>query len=158
MTLQEVREQEAQMYYFSRFVNMNFEDAVAATKEALQRHRFSILAEIDMRKALKEHLAVDFRPYLIISAYNPQLADRAIRADEEIGSILLCNVVVHQQADGGVEISVTDPAASIGTINNVELISVARDLRFLVQQAMDDIECEPEARPSSVSERRLAAS
>jgi uncharacterized protein (DUF302 family) len=128
------------MYYFRRFVDMRYEDAVAATKAALKRHRFAILAEIDMRQALRKHFAIDFRPYLIISACNPQLAHRAIRADEEIGSILLCNVVVHQRTNGRVEISAADPAASVGTINDVELSWIVRELRSMVQQVIDDVE------------------
>jgi len=51
---------------------------VLATKDALKRHGFEVLAEIDMRKAFREHLAGDFRPYLILSAYDPTLAARAI--------------------------------------------------------------------------------
>jgi uncharacterized protein (DUF302 family) len=127
------------MYYFSNSTDMSFDDAVASTREALKRHQFAILAEIDLGKVLRRQLAVDFRPYVIISACSPQLVPQAIEADSGIGSILLCNVVVQQHRDGRVEISVADPAATIGTINNIELISVARKLRFLIQQVIDSI-------------------
>jgi uncharacterized protein (DUF302 family) len=105
---------------------MNFEDAVITTKQALKRHHLAVLAEIDMGKALRRNLAVGFRPYLILSACSPQLALRSIQADNEIGSILLCNVVVQQHRDGRVEISAADPAATIGTTNHVDLMWVAR--------------------------------
>lgn len=127
------------MYYFSNSTDMSFDDAVATTREALKRHHFAILAEIDLGKVLRRQLAVDFRPYVIISACSPQLVPQTIEADNEIGSILLCNLVVQQHKDGRVEISVADPSATIGTINNVELISVARKLRFMVQQVIDSI-------------------
>jgi uncharacterized protein (DUF302 family) len=133
------------MHYFSNSTDMSFEDAVAATKEALKRHHLAILAEIDLRKAFSRHLAVDFRPYLILSACSPQLAYRAIQADDEIGSILPCNVVVQQHRDGRVEISAADPAATIGTINHVDLIRISRDLRTLVQQVIDEVESWPKS-------------
>lgn len=128
------------MHYLSKPVAMSFEDAVAATKQALKRGHFAILAEIDLGMALRRHLAVDFQPYLILSACNPPLAQRAIQADEQIGSILLCNILVQQHRDGHVEISAADPADTIGTINHVDLVWTARELRSLVQRAIDDIE------------------
>ena len=127
------------MYCYSNSTDMSFDDAVASTRDALKRHHFAILAEIDLGKVLRRQLAVDFRPYVIISACSPQLVPQSIEADNQIGSILLCNLVVQQHRDGRVEISVADPAATIGTINNVELISAARKLRFMVQQVIDSI-------------------
>ena len=137
------------MYYFSKSTNMSFEDAVATSREVLKRHQFTILAEIDLRKTLRRHLAVNFRPYIILSACSPQLARRAIEADDAIGSILLCNVVVQQHRDGHVEISAADPAATIGTINHVELMWVARELRSMIQQVFDDVASRPACRPVS---------
>jgi len=133
------------MHYFSKSGDMSFEDAVAATTEALKRHHFVILAEIDLRKAFSRYLAVDFRPYLILSACSPQLAHRAIQADNEIGSVLPCNVVVQQHRSGRVEISAADPAAMIGTINHVDLIWISRELRTLVQQVIDEVESWPKS-------------
>jgi len=127
------------MYYFSNSTDMSFDDAVASTRQALKQHHFAIVAEIDLGEVLRRQLAVDFRPYVIISACSPQLVPRTIEADNEIGSILLCNLVVQQHRDGRVEISVADPAATIGTINHIELISVARKLRFMLQQVIDSI-------------------
>jgi len=128
------------MYYLSKYVTMSFQDALVATKEALRRNQFAILAEIDMRKAFRRHLGLEFRPYVILATCRPQLAERAIEDDDEIGSILLCNLVVQQQKNGGVKISVADPCATIGATNHVDLISIARELRSRVQQAIDNIE------------------
>jgi uncharacterized protein (DUF302 family) len=127
------------MHYFSKSVKMNFEDAASATRQALERHHLNILAVVDLRHALRRHLAVDFRPYLILSACSLPFAHRAIEADNNIGSILLCNVVVQQHEEGHVEISAVDPDATLGTINDVGLMWTARQLRSLVQQAIDDI-------------------
>ena len=128
------------MHYLSKSAAMSFEDAVAATKEALKYYRLAILAEIDLGKALRRELAVDCRPYVILNACSPPLARRAIELDGEVGSILLCNVVVRDRGDGLVEISAVDPLATIGTINHVEFFSVARELRSLLQQVIDAIE------------------
>jgi len=131
------------MLFFSAYASMGFVDAVAATKEALKRQEFSILAEIDMRLFLRRHLSVDLRPYLILSACNLPLAHRAIKADDAIGSMLLCNVVIQEHGDGCVEISVVDPACTIGTINHVEMISIAQEMHSILRKLMDDIETVP---------------
>ena len=82
-----VGEQEAQMtYHFSKTVNMRFDDAVASAKEALKRHNFRVLTEIDMKDNFKKGLNVDFRPYLILGACNPQLTYRALQAEDKIGT------------------------------------------------------------------------
>ena len=114
------------MHYFSKSVRMSFEEATVALRQALKHHHLEILAEIDLGHALRRHLAVDFRPYLILSACSLRLAHRAIEASDNIGSILFCNVVVqlHEKA----------------TINHVDLMWTARELRSLVQQAIDDVE------------------
>jgi len=134
------------MHYLSKYVTMKFEDAVEATKETLRRHYLAILAEIDLRNAIMGHFSVDFRPYLIISTCNLQLAQRAIQAEDEIGSMLLCNVVLQQHRDGRVQISAADPTATIGMINDVEVIWIARQLRSLVQKAIDDVKSFPNSR------------
>jgi uncharacterized protein (DUF302 family) len=97
------------MHYFSKIVMMNFEAAVDATRRALTRHDLVILAEIDLRNAIRSHLAIDFRPYLVLSACSLPLARQALEADENSGSILLCNVVVQERDDRRVEISTVDP-------------------------------------------------
>lgn len=133
------------MHYLSKSAAMEFEDAIAATKEALKHHGFAILAEIDLCTALWRELAADSRPYVILSACSLPLAHRAIALDSEIGSILLCNVAIHDRGCR-VEISAVDPLATIGTINHVELIWIARELQFLLQQVIDDIEPFPKFR------------
>ena len=131
------------MHFFSKYINMGFADAVVATKEALQRQNLSILAEIDMHQVLKRHLSVDLRPYLILNACSLPLAHRAIKADDAIGSMLLCNLVIQEHCEGCVEISVVDPACTIGTINHVEMISIAQEMHSILRKLMDDIESVP---------------
>jgi uncharacterized protein (DUF302 family) len=134
---------EAKMRFFSMYASMGFADAVAATKKALKRQEFTILTEIDMRQVLKEVSPSILRPYLILSACSLPLAYRAIKVDDVIGSMLLCEVVIQEHNGGCVKISAVDPVCTIGTINHVEIISIAEELRSLIQKAMDDITSAP---------------
>ena len=128
------------MHYFSRVVMLNFKDAVDATRQALKRHNLVILAEIDLHNVMRRHLAVDFRPYLVLCTCSLPLARQALEADENVGSILFCNVVVQQHNAGRSEISTVDPDTTIGTINHVDLVDTSRELRTVVQHVLDDIE------------------
>lgn len=137
------------MHYFSKSVSMGFEEAVAALRQALECHHLEILGEIDLSHALRRHLAVDCRPYLILSASSLRLAHRAIQANADLGALLLCNVVIQQLEEGHVEISAADPDDAIGTINHVDSMWAARQLRSLVQQAINGVE------PAAESQRLL---
>ncbi len=132
------------MHFLSKCVSMSFADAVGATKEALKRHEFSILAEVDMRQILRSNLSVDFQPCLILNACSLPLAQRAIETDHTMASLLLFEVVIQEHRDGRVEISVVDPTSTIGTINHVEMMSIAQELLSLMRQLMDDIDPAPE--------------
>lgn len=134
------------MHVFSTYASMVFADAVVAAKEALKREEFLIVAEIDMCQVLKRHLSVDLRPYVILSACNLALVYRAIKADDAIGSMLLCDVVIQEHSDSCVEFSVVDPGCTIGTVNDVVIISVAQEMQSLVRKVMDDIESAPKFR------------
>ena len=134
------------MYFFSNSINSNFEATVLATKDALKRHGFEVLAEIDMRKAFRKHLSGDFRPYLILIACDPASARRAVQIFDQIGSNLLCNVVVQQQNDNRVDVSVANPAKTVYVINHVELDWIIRDLRGHLQKAIEEIEVRSETR------------
>ena len=101
------------------------------------------LAEIDMRQILKRNLSVDLRPYVILIASNLPLVYGAIKADDAIGSMLLCDVVIQEHSDNYVEFSVVDPACTIGTVNHVVMISIAEELQSLVRKVMNDIESAP---------------
>jgi len=99
-------------YYFSSTVNMTFDDAVACTKEVLKQHNFRVVSEIDMKDNFKKALNLEFRPYLVLGACNPQLTYRALQAEDKIGTMLPCTIVVQQHDDGHVEVSAIDPVVS----------------------------------------------
>ena len=116
-------------YHFTKTVDMSFDDAVMSTKEALKRHNFRVLTEIDMKDNLKKGLNVDFRSYLILGACNPELSYRALQAEDKIGTMLPCNVVLQQQEDGRVEVSAIDPVASMQAVTHVVLLQIAEEIR-----------------------------
>lgn len=127
-------------YHISRTTDLAFEDAIAATKESLGRRGFGVLTEIDVKETLKKKLDVDFRPYRILGACNPDLAYKALQTEDKIGTMLPCNVIVQQLEDGKVEVSAVDPVASMQAIQNDQLAGVATHVRGLLEQVIEEIE------------------
>ncbi|MGB6312504.1 MAG: DUF302 domain-containing protein [Pseudolabrys sp.] len=123
-------------YHFTKTVDMSFDDAVMSTKEALKRHNFRVLTEIDMKDNFKKGLNVDFRPYLILGVCNPELSYRALQAEDKIGTMLPCNVVLQQQEDGHVEVSAIDPVASMQAITHVTVDQIAQEMRSHLQHVI----------------------
>ncbi|MEI6246457.1 MAG: DUF302 domain-containing protein, partial [Acidobacteriota bacterium] len=103
---------------------MSFADALDRTRAALQTEGFGILTTIDMQKAFRDKLGADFRPYTILGACNPPLAHKALNASPEIGLLLPCNVIVYDNGDGTSRVSVVDPHAMMGVVENTELKQV----------------------------------
>ena len=126
-------------YHFSKVVEMPFEDAVSATTDALKKHGFGVLTEIDVKATLKKKLDVEYRPYRILGACNPKMAFQALQAEDKIGTMLPCNVIVQQREDGKVEVSAVDPVASMQAVHNPELLAHARAVGERLQSAVNSI-------------------
>lgn len=108
-------------YHFSKTLDAPFDQAVAATREALAAEGFGVITEIDIRQTFKAKIGEDFRPYMILGACNPRLAFEALQLEDKVGAMLPCNVVVQQTADGRTEVSAVDPVASMQAIDNPAL-------------------------------------
>ena len=89
-------------YHFTKRLRLSFEAAIGRVTEALKQQGFGILTEIDVQQTLKKKLDVDFHPYRILGACNPPLAYQALQAEDKIGTMLPCNVIVQ---DVGMESS-----------------------------------------------------
>jgi len=126
-------------YHFSKTVDMRFDDAVICTKDALKRHNFRVISEIDMKDNFKTTINIDFHPYLILGACNPELTYLALRAEDKIGTMLPCNIVLQQRDDGRVEVSAIDPVASMQAITHVVVNQVAREIRSHLQSVIDEV-------------------
>ncbi len=125
-------------YHFSKTLDRPFEQVLADVTEALKERGFGVLTTIDVKETLKKKIDVDFRPYTILGACNPGFAHQALQAEDKIGTMLPCNVVV-QQADGGVEVSAVDPAASMLAIENDDLAVLATQVRDLLKEMVDSL-------------------
>ena len=109
---------------FAVRLNIPYEEAARRVTAALKDEGFGILTEIDVQATLKQKLDADFRRYVILGACNPSLAHRALLADLDVGLLLPCNVIVYEE-DGGSVISVIDPLAMLGVLENPSLKPVA---------------------------------
>jgi len=118
-----------------------FSEAIGQVKDALQQEGFGILTEIDLQTAFREKLGREFRPYLILGACNPPLADRALHAELEVGLLLPCNVIVYETSPSSSVIAAMAPLAALGVVGeNVALAQVAREADRLLRQALASLE------------------
>jgi len=115
-------------YYYSKTVNLGFDEAVSSVTQALKKEGFGILTDIDVKSTIKKKLDVDFRNYRILGACNPPFAYKALQAEDKIGTMLPCNVIVQETADGGIEIAAIDPIASMKAIDNPKLSEIAEKI------------------------------
>ena len=119
--------QENSGYGFGTTLAVPFDEAIERTTEALKAEGFGVLTTIDVRQTLQEKLDVDFEPYVILGACNPQLAYRGLQAEHELGLLLPCNVIVHEHAGESV-VSIVDPAQMLGVVrDNPALWAVAAE-------------------------------
>jgi len=126
-------------YYFSKSFDGSFDEAIAKVTEGLKDEGFGILTEIDVKKTLKKKLDVDFRKYTILGACNPHYAYQALQAEDKIGLMLPCNVIVHERDNGVVEVSAVDPVASMQAIENPALGDVAAKVRDKLKAVIDSL-------------------
>jgi uncharacterized protein (DUF302 family) len=107
----------------------DFDSAQKRVTAALKQEGFGVLTEIDVQSTFKQKLGVDFRPYKILGACNPSLAQRALTTAPEVGLLLPCNVTLSQVEPGTTEISIVDPLVMLGFVGRPELEPVAEEAR-----------------------------
>lgn len=118
---------------------MSFDDAIRKTTEELQKEGFGVLTEIDVKAALKKKINVDFRNYHILGACNPQFAHKALLAEDKIGTMLPCNVIVQEKEDGQIEIAAIDPVSSMQAIENANLGDIAREVQLKLKRVIENV-------------------
>jgi uncharacterized protein (DUF302 family) len=115
-------------YYFSTILKTNFDDAISKTIEALKTEGFGIVSEIDMQAKLKEKLGVNFKKYKILGACNPSFAYKALQEEENIGTMLPCNIVIIDKENDTTEVTAVNPSASMMAIQNPALNPIAIEI------------------------------
>ncbi len=126
-------------YYFSKKLDLPFDDAVSKVEEELKKEGFGVLTDIDVKATLKKKLDVEFRQYRILGACNPPFAYQALQAEDKIGTMLPCNVIVQEIAGGRVEIAAIDPIASMQAVENPQLGEVAEKVRAKLKSVIDHL-------------------
>ncbi len=123
-------------YYQAKKVKLGLEQAIARVTEALKAEGFGVLTDIDMSATLKKKLDVEVRPYRILGACNPPFAYKALQAEDRIGLMLPCNVVVRQLPDGEVEVAAIDPTVAMKATGNERLAPIAEQVRQKLQRVI----------------------
>ena len=123
-------------YYFAKSLKLPFAEAIERVTAALKERGFGILTTIDVKATMKAKLDVDLRAYTILGACNPAFAYKALTAEDKIGTMLPCNVIVQETKPGEVEVSAVDPVASMQAVENERLIPIAGEVRELLRQAI----------------------
>jgi uncharacterized protein (DUF302 family) len=126
-------------YYFSKILNVSFDEAILKVTDELKKEGFGILTDIDVKEALKKKLNVDFKKYRILGACNPPFAYQALQAEDKIGTMLPCNVIVQELADGSVEVAAVDPLASMQAIENPKLKNIGEQVRAKLKRVIDNL-------------------
>lgn len=126
-------------YHFTKTINLPMDKAIEHVTAALAAKGFGVLTTIDVSATLKKKLDVDFRPYVILGACNPGFAYKALQAEDKIGTMLPCNVILQETGKGRVEVSAVDPIASMQGVDNPGLAPIAGEVRQLLKQAVDGL-------------------
>jgi len=124
-------------YYFSKIVNAEFEDTIQKVTDELKKEGFGILTEIDVKETLKKKLDVDFKRYKILGACNPPFAYKALQAEDKVGTMLPCNVIVVEQEANKIEVAAVDPVASMQAIENPNLAEIADEIRKKLSKVIE---------------------
>ena len=126
-------------YYFSKTLDLSFDEAITHVVEELKSEGFGVLTEIDVKATLKKKLGADFRNYRILGACNPPFAYEALKAEDKIGTMLPCNVIVQETAGGAVEVAAIDPIASMQAVVNPALGDVAMEVQAKLKRVVDNL-------------------
>ena len=126
-------------YYFNRTIEGDFDVVVDRTIAAMKEEGFGILTDIDVRATLKKKLAVDFHKYRILGTCNPPFAYRALQAEDKIGILLPCNVIVQEIENNLQEVAVVNPMEAMASVKNEALGPIAVQVEEKMRAALDRI-------------------
>jgi uncharacterized protein (DUF302 family) len=125
-------------YYFAKKVNKAFPEVVDRVVEELQKEGFGVITQINVKETLKQKLDVDFRPYLILGACNPEYAHKALTADDRVGTLLPCNFVV-QEVEGGTEVLAMNPHETMSKLMTGEMEEISKTVTEKVNRVLEGL-------------------
>ncbi|MEP1787642.1 DUF302 domain-containing protein [Reichenbachiella sp.] len=126
-------------YYINKSVKEEFEVVIERVGELLKEEGFGVLTEIDVQTVLKNKIDVDFRKYRILGACNPHYAYRALQAEDKIGTMLPCNVIVQELSLGEIEVAAVDPIASMASVGNKALLEMATEVKDKLGRVIEQL-------------------
>ncbi len=126
-------------YYVSRTVNHSFDETIELVTEALGVEGFGVLTEIDVKATMKKKLDVEFRKYRILGACNPAFAHKALVAEDKIGTMLPCNVIVQEWGENEVEVAAVNPVSSMQAVENSALEPIAREIKARLERVVKSL-------------------
>lgn len=127
------------MYGFTTKFDGSYADAITRVTEELSKEGFGVLTEIDVAATLKKKLDIDKKPYIILGACNPVLANQALTAEPDIGLLLPCNVVVREEEDGSVTVAFMDPSAVLDLVQQPGIEELAGEVKAKLERVRDGL-------------------
>ena len=125
-------------YGYKRQVSILYDEAINRTKEILQKEGFGVLTEIDVKATLKKKLNVDYDKYIILGACNPPFAYQALQAEQDIGLLLPCNIIIYE-AEGQTYVAAIIPTVAMGMVENKQLENIATQVEEKLKKVIDNI-------------------
>ncbi len=126
-------------YYFNTTVKGTFEEVIDTVTERLKDEGFGILTEIDVTQTLKKKLDVNFKKYRILGACNPPFAHKALLAEDKIGIMLPCNVIIQEIEEGVIEVAAVNPMASMQAVENKKLGDIATEITAMLENVINKL-------------------
>ena len=115
------------------------QDVAGQVRGALKNYGFGVISEIDIQKTFQEKLGENFRPYLILGACNPHFAYQALQSEDKIGTMLPCNIILHQITEGEIEVAAVDPTASMSAVENKDLGNIAHNVQSRLKEMVEEL-------------------
>ena len=128
-----------EFFIAKKFANRSFSEMDEKVREELKKEGFGVITEIDIKKTLKERIDVDFRNYTILGACNPGFAYKALQAEDKIGILLPCNVVIQETKSGEIEVLAFDPASVMMSLDNPELEKLSTEVREKLTKVLESL-------------------
>ena len=125
-------------YGFSKDLDIPYEKVIELVTEALKKEGFGILTQIDIKEKFKEKLGIDFKKYIILGACQPPNAHQALLAEENIGLMLPCNVIVYEK-DNKTVLSIIKPTMAMQMVNNASLKVLAEQIESKLKNVFNAI-------------------